>query len=86
VQSLLTRSQDTRDRAKELVQASQEAMTTVQRRVDERVRAAVDGMSNLAEVKKSLDDIAARLDGLEKRLEEIDEHEDADKHEDTDKT
>ncbi len=71
VQSFLKTGQQTSDRAKELVQASQEAMATLQKRVDERVRAAVDGMSNLSEVKRSLDEIARRIDGLEKRLEEM---------------
>jgi polyhydroxyalkanoate synthesis repressor PhaR len=71
VQSLLTRGQDTRDRALELVQSSQEAMLALQRRVDERVRAAFEGMSNLPEVRRQLDDIGRRIEGLEKRLDEI---------------
>ncbi len=71
VQSFIKTGQQTSDRAKELVQASQEAMSALQRRVDERVRAAVDGMSNLTEVKRSLDDISRRIETLEKRLDEI---------------
>jgi len=71
VQSLLHRGQDTRDRALELVQASQEAVLALQRRVDERVRAAVEGVSNLAEVRRLLEELAGRLDGLEKRLDEV---------------
>ncbi len=71
VQSLLTRGQDTRDRALELVQASQEAMVAVQRKVDERVRAAVEGMSNLPEVRRQLDEIGKRIEELEKRVEEL---------------
>ncbi len=71
VQSLLTRGQDTRDRALELVQTSQEAMVALQRKVDERVRATIDGMSNLGEVRRQLEDIARRIEGLEKRLEEL---------------
>jgi len=71
VQNLLHRGQDTRDRALELVQASQEAVLALQRRVDERVRAAMDGISNLAEVRRLLEELAGRLDGLEKRLDEV---------------
>ncbi len=71
VQSFIKTGQQTSDRAKELVQASQEAMSALQRRVDERVRAAVEGMSNLSEVKRSLDDISRRIETLEKRLDEI---------------
>jgi phage shock protein A len=43
----------------------------MQRKVDERVRAAMEGMSNLSDVKRSLDDISRRIEGLEKRLDEI---------------
>jgi polyhydroxyalkanoate synthesis repressor PhaR len=71
VQSLITRGQDTRERALELVQASQEAMVAVQRRVDERVRAAMEGMSNLSEVRRQLEEIARRIGELESRLDEI---------------
>jgi polyhydroxyalkanoate synthesis repressor PhaR len=71
VQSLLKSGQQTTDRAKELVQASQESMAALQKRVDERVRAAVEGMSSLSDVRRSLDDIAKRIEGLEKRLDEI---------------
>ncbi len=71
MQSLLTRGQDTRDRAMEFVQSSQEAMVALQRRVDERVRAAVEGMSNLSEVRRQLDEIGRRIEALEKRLDEL---------------
>jgi polyhydroxyalkanoate synthesis repressor PhaR len=71
VQNFLKSGQQTTDRAKELVQASQESMAALQKRVDDRVRAAVEGMTNLAEVRRSLDDIAKRIEGLEKRLDEI---------------
>jgi polyhydroxyalkanoate synthesis repressor PhaR len=71
MQSLFTRGQDTRDRALELVQASQEAMLAFQRKVDERVRSAVEGMSNLAEVRRQLDEIGKRIEGLERRLEDL---------------
>ena len=71
VQTLLTKSQATGDRARELVQTSQEAMAAFQKRVDERVRSAVEGMSNLADIRRQLDDVSRRIDGLEKRLDEI---------------
>src|SRR5512133_896842 len=71
VQSFLKSGQQTTDRAKELVQASQESMATLQKRVDERVRTAVEGMSNLSEVRRSLDEISRRIEGLEKRLDEL---------------
>ena len=71
VQNLLTRGQDTRDRALELVQASQEAMVALQRRVDERVRATVEGMSNLSDVRRQLDDLGKRIEDLEKRIDEV---------------
>ncbi len=71
VQNLLNRGQDTRERAMELVQSSQEAMAALQRKVDERVRATVEGMSNLPEVRRQLDEIARRIEGLEKRLDEM---------------
>jgi polyhydroxyalkanoate synthesis repressor PhaR len=71
VQSLLNRGQDTRDRALEMVQASQEAMLAFQRKVDERVRAAVEGMSNLSESRRQLEEIGRRIEALEKRVEEL---------------
>lgn len=71
VQSFIKSGQQTGDRAKELVQASQEAMTGLQRKVDERVRAAMEGMSNLGEVRRSLEDISRRIDALERKLDEL---------------
>jgi polyhydroxyalkanoate synthesis repressor PhaR len=71
VQSLLTRGQATSDRAKEMVQASQEAMAAFQRRVDERVRSAVDQMSAVSDVRRSLEDISRRIGELERRLDEV---------------
>jgi polyhydroxyalkanoate synthesis repressor PhaR len=70
VQSFIQSGQQTSDRAKELVQTSQEAVSALQRKVDERVRAAMEGMSSLGEVKRSLDDISRRIEALEKKLEE----------------
>ena len=71
VQSILRQGQQTSDRAKELVQTSQEAVSALQKKVDERVRAAIEGMSNLSEVRRSLEEISKRIEGLEKRLDEI---------------
>ena len=61
----------TGDRAKELVQASQEAVAGLQRKVDERVRAAMEGMSNLGEVKRALDELSRRIEALERKLDEL---------------
>ncbi len=71
VQTLLSRGQQTSDRAKDLVAASQEAVAQFQRKVDERVRAAVEGMANLAELRRELQQVSARLDELEKKLKEM---------------
>ena len=71
VQSILQSGQQTGDRAKELVQGSQEALLALQRKVDERVRATMEGMQNLGEVRRSLDELGRRLDGLEKKLDEL---------------
>ena len=72
VHTLVPRVQATRDRAKDLVAASQEAVTQFQRRVDERIRAAVDGMANLPELRRDLQQLSARLDDLEWRLADLD--------------
>jgi polyhydroxyalkanoate synthesis repressor PhaR len=71
VQTLLTKGQATGDRAKDLVAASQEAVTQFQRRVDERVRTAVEGMSNLPEIKRELQQISSRLDEIDRRLKDL---------------
>ena len=71
VQTLLKTGQQTSDRAKEMVAASQEAVAQFQRRVDERVRTAVEGMSNLPDLRRDLTSIADRIESLEKKLEEL---------------
>ncbi len=71
VQTLLSRGQQTSDRAKDLVAASQEAVAQFQRRVDERVRAAVESMSSLSEIKRELAQISTRIDELEAKLREL---------------
>jgi polyhydroxyalkanoate synthesis repressor PhaR len=72
VQSLLARGQQTGEKARELVSASQEALAGLQRRLDERVRGAAEGIQNLPEVKRQLDEIAKRIESLEKKLDEQD--------------
>jgi polyhydroxyalkanoate synthesis repressor PhaR len=71
VQTLITKGQATGDRAKDLVAASQEAVTQFQRRVDERVRTAVEGMSSLPEIKRELQQISTRLEELDRRLKDL---------------
>ena len=53
VQSIMASGQRTSDRAKELVQTSQDAVAMMQKKVDERVRAAMEGMSSLSEVRRA---------------------------------
>ncbi len=71
VQSLLTRGQQTGDRARDLVAASQEALSQLQKKLDERVRSTIEGMSNLPEIRKELQQISQRLEELEKKLKEM---------------
>jgi polyhydroxyalkanoate synthesis repressor PhaR len=71
VQSLLARGQQTGERARELVNASQEALGALQKRIDERVRAAADGVQHLPDVKRQLDDISLRIAALEAKLDEL---------------
>ena len=70
VQNLLARGQQTGEKARELVSASQEALAGLQRRIDERVRSAAEGIQNLPELRRQLDDIAKRIESLEKKLDE----------------
>jgi polyhydroxyalkanoate synthesis repressor PhaR len=71
VQNLISRGQATGDRARELVQTSQEAVTGLQRKVDERVRSAVEGMTALGDARRQLEEMTRRIEELEKRLEEV---------------
>jgi polyhydroxyalkanoate synthesis repressor PhaR len=71
VQTLLSKGQQTSDRAKELVATSQEAVTQFQRKIDDRVKAAMEGMSNLGDLQRELSELNRKLDELEKRLDEI---------------
>jgi polyhydroxyalkanoate synthesis repressor PhaR len=71
VQTLLPKVQATGDRAKDLVAASQEAVSQFQRKVDERVRNTVEGMANLPDLRKEMQQISSRLDELERRLTDL---------------
>jgi polyhydroxyalkanoate synthesis repressor PhaR len=71
VQTLLPKVQATGDRAKDLVAASQEAVSQFQRKVDERVRNTVEGMANLPDLRKELQQISARIDEMERRLTDL---------------
>ena len=71
VQSLLAKGQQTGERARDLVTTSQETLSALQKKIDERVRAAAEGVQSLPDVKRQLDELSGRLDALEKRLEEL---------------
>ena len=72
VQTLLKTGQQTSDRAKEMVVASQEAVVQFQKRVDERVRTAMEGMSSLSDLRRDVSALSDRIGDLEKKLDEID--------------
>jgi len=56
----------------DLLKASQRAWEDFQRRVDERVRAVVEGVvGNLPAVGRDLQQLTARLEALEKKLDEM---------------
>ena len=59
-------------RSRDLLAVSREAITAIQRRLDEGVRNAIDGVSHVGEVRKQLEDVSTRLSELERRLEELD--------------
>jgi polyhydroxyalkanoate synthesis regulator protein len=71
VQTLLKSGQQTTDRAKEMVAASQEAVAQFQRRVDERVRTAVEGMGSAADLRRELTQLSERIAELEKKLDQL---------------
>ena len=71
VQTLIKTGQQTSDRAKEMVAASQDAVSQFQRRVDERVRTAFDGMSSLSDLRSDISQLAERISELEKRLDKM---------------
>ena len=71
VQTLIKTSQQTTDRAKEMVAASQEALGQFQRRVDERVRTALEGMSSLSDLRRDITDLSDRIAELERKLQDL---------------
>jgi polyhydroxyalkanoate synthesis repressor PhaR len=71
VATLLTKGQQTSDRAKELVAASQEAVSQFQKRVDDRMRQAIEGFQGAPELKREIAALQERIAELEKRLREI---------------
>jgi polyhydroxyalkanoate synthesis repressor PhaR len=71
VRVLIDAGQQTSDRAKEMVATSQEAVAQFQRRVDERVRTAVEGMSNLSDFRRDINAISDRLAEIERTLAEL---------------
>ena len=71
VQTLIKTGQQTSDKAKELVATSQEAVSQFQRRVDERVRTALEGMSSLSDLRRDITQISERIAEIEKKLEEL---------------
>jgi polyhydroxyalkanoate synthesis repressor PhaR len=72
VQTLIKTGLQTGDRAKEMVAASQEAVSQFQRRVDERVRTALDGMSSLSDLRRDISELSERIAELEKKLQGLD--------------
>lgn len=71
VQTLLKTGQQTGDRAREMVATSQEAVAQFQRRVDERVRTAVEGMSSVTDLRRDLTALSDRIAQLEQRLNDL---------------
>ena len=71
VQTLLKTGLQTSDRAKEMVAASQEAVSQFQRRIDERVRTALESMSNATEMRREITKLSEKIAELEKKLDEM---------------
>jgi hypothetical protein len=53
------------------VAASQDALAQLQRRVDDRVRTAIEGMTSLSQIQKDLSQISSRLEALEKKISDM---------------
>jgi polyhydroxyalkanoate synthesis repressor PhaR len=68
---LIARGAQTGEKARELVSVSQEAVQALQRRIDDRVRAAVEGVQSLPEARRQLEELLRRVDALERKLDEI---------------
>jgi polyhydroxyalkanoate synthesis repressor PhaR len=73
VQTLLKTGQQTSDRAKEMMAASQEAVGQFQRRIDERVRTAVEGMSSLSDLRREVNELTGRIGDLERKLRDLED-------------
>jgi polyhydroxyalkanoate synthesis regulator phasin len=54
-----------------MVAASQEALAQLQRRVDERVRSGIESVQGLADLKRDVAQLQARIEELEKRLSDL---------------
>jgi peptidoglycan hydrolase CwlO-like protein len=53
------------------VSASQEAVAQFQKRVDDRVRSALEGFQSVPELKREIQTLQERIAELEKRLAEL---------------
>lgn len=73
VQTILKTGQQTTDRAKELVVASQESVAQFQKRVDERVRTAVESMGSFSDLRRDLVQLSDRIAELEKKLKDLEQ-------------
>ena len=71
VQTLIKTGQQTSDRAKEMVAASQEAVSQFQRRVDDRVRTAMEGMNSLSDLRREVSSLSERIAELERKLGDL---------------
>ena len=71
VQSLLSKGQQPIDRARELVDASQDAVAQARRRVDERVRSAIENMTSLSDLRRELAQLGDRITELERRVDRL---------------
>jgi len=73
VQTILKTGQQTTDRAKELVVASQDSVAQFQKRVDERVRTAVESMGSFSDLRRDLVQLNDRIAELEKKLKDLEQ-------------
>jgi polyhydroxyalkanoate synthesis repressor PhaR len=73
VQTIIKTGQQTTDRAKELVVASQESVAQFQKRVDERVRTAVESMGSFSDLRRDLLQLSDRIAELEKKLKDLEQ-------------
>jgi polyhydroxyalkanoate synthesis repressor PhaR len=71
VQHLFQKGPRAGGKVRDLLAISKDAISAIQRRLDERVRTAIDGVSHVGDVRKQLDEISTRLTELERKLEEM---------------